>query len=61
MKDRHVIITNTIRENYISVSVSVSFETPPTQKKKKKKNQHEKKKKKKKKKAATEEKYKNAP
>jgi hypothetical protein len=59
MKDRHVIITNTIRENYISVSVS--FENPPSQAEQKQEFQHKQKKKKEKKKPATEEKYKNAP
>jgi len=44
MKDRHVI-TNTIRENYISASVS--FENPPSQAERKQEIKHEHKKKKK--------------
>jgi hypothetical protein len=56
MKDRHV--TNTIRENY--VTVSVSFENYPSQAEQKQEIQHEHKGGGKKK-AATEEKYKNAP
>jgi hypothetical protein len=55
MKERHV--TNTIREKY--VSVSVSFENCPSEAEQKQEIQHEDKKRKKA--AATEEKYKNAP